>query len=317
MRARHAGPQLRAELGREIGGGRHRQVRDERALVRVAHLDREVAHVRGALGQQLEQAQVRRVVALHRADLQDAAGRVARGRDAVALLDRERERLLAEHVQPRLERAACDVGVKRVGHADDDRVEAEAEQVVESGVPLRDAVAIAHRRAHGGGRVGERSQLEALALIPEEVRVRRLAHEPRADQPDAQARPVVTHESSLERCNPPPTISRRGVFVGRSERRRPRGVPGRSLRRSPADERSSRSRPLPPWRLPPMTGLALVGAGRMGATHLRALQRARRVQLQAICDPSPAAAALGAAGRGARRHRFRRRRSSATTSTPC
>jgi myo-inositol 2-dehydrogenase/D-chiro-inositol 1-dehydrogenase len=43
-----------------------------------------------------------------------------------------------------------------------------------------------------------------------------------------------------------------------------------------------------------MTGLALVGAGRMGATHLRALQRARRVQLRAICDPAPAAVALGA-----------------------
>jgi myo-inositol 2-dehydrogenase/D-chiro-inositol 1-dehydrogenase len=32
----------------------------------------------------------------------------------------------------------------------------------------------------------------------------------------------------------------------------------------------------------------------MGATHLRALPRARRVQLRAICDPSPAARALGA-----------------------
>jgi myo-inositol 2-dehydrogenase/D-chiro-inositol 1-dehydrogenase len=43
-----------------------------------------------------------------------------------------------------------------------------------------------------------------------------------------------------------------------------------------------------------MTGLALVGAGRMGSTHLRALQRSRRVQLRAICDPAPAATALGA-----------------------
>ena len=44
-----------------------------------------------------------------------------------------------------------------------------------------------------------------------------------------------------------------------------------------------------------MTGLALVGAGRMGAVHLRALTRTRRVQLRVICDPSPAAAALGEA----------------------
>ena len=43
-----------------------------------------------------------------------------------------------------------------------------------------------------------------------------------------------------------------------------------------------------------MTGLALVGAGRMGAVHLRALMRTRRVQLRVICDPLPAAAALGA-----------------------
>jgi myo-inositol 2-dehydrogenase / D-chiro-inositol 1-dehydrogenase len=41
------------------------------------------------------------------------------------------------------------------------------------------------------------------------------------------------------------------------------------------------------------TGIALVGAGRMGATHLRALPRSRRVQLRAICDPAPGAAALG------------------------
>jgi myo-inositol 2-dehydrogenase/D-chiro-inositol 1-dehydrogenase len=45
---------------------------------------------------------------------------------------------------------------------------------------------------------------------------------------------------------------------------------------------------------PRVTGLALVGAGRMGTTHLQALARARRVQLRAICDPSPTALALGA-----------------------
>jgi myo-inositol 2-dehydrogenase / D-chiro-inositol 1-dehydrogenase len=42
-------------------------------------------------------------------------------------------------------------------------------------------------------------------------------------------------------------------------------------------------------------GIALVGAGRMGATHLRALPRARDVRLRAICDPAPAAVALGEA----------------------
>jgi myo-inositol 2-dehydrogenase/D-chiro-inositol 1-dehydrogenase len=42
-----------------------------------------------------------------------------------------------------------------------------------------------------------------------------------------------------------------------------------------------------------VTGLALVGMGRMGEKHLRALPRARRVQLEAICDPAPAAAAIG------------------------
>jgi myo-inositol 2-dehydrogenase/D-chiro-inositol 1-dehydrogenase len=43
------------------------------------------------------------------------------------------------------------------------------------------------------------------------------------------------------------------------------------------------------------TGLALVGAGRMGATHLRALPRTRLAVLRAICDPAPAATALGEA----------------------
>jgi myo-inositol 2-dehydrogenase/D-chiro-inositol 1-dehydrogenase len=42
-----------------------------------------------------------------------------------------------------------------------------------------------------------------------------------------------------------------------------------------------------------VTGVALVGVGRMGALHLRALPRARRVQLRVICDPAPSAAALG------------------------
>ena len=42
-----------------------------------------------------------------------------------------------------------------------------------------------------------------------------------------------------------------------------------------------------------MTGLALVGAGRMGAVHLRALSRTLRVQLRVICDPAPGAVALG------------------------
>jgi myo-inositol 2-dehydrogenase / D-chiro-inositol 1-dehydrogenase len=43
------------------------------------------------------------------------------------------------------------------------------------------------------------------------------------------------------------------------------------------------------------TGIALVGAGRMGAAHLRALPRAQRVRLIAICDPAPPAAAIAAA----------------------
>jgi myo-inositol 2-dehydrogenase/D-chiro-inositol 1-dehydrogenase len=41
-----------------------------------------------------------------------------------------------------------------------------------------------------------------------------------------------------------------------------------------------------------VTGLALVGAGRMGRVHLRAMSRTLRVHLRVICDPSPAAAAL-------------------------
>jgi myo-inositol 2-dehydrogenase/D-chiro-inositol 1-dehydrogenase len=42
-----------------------------------------------------------------------------------------------------------------------------------------------------------------------------------------------------------------------------------------------------------VTGIALVGAGRMGAVHLRALTRTLRVQLRVICDPAPSAIELG------------------------
>ena len=64
-----------------------------------------------------------------------------------------------------------------------------------------------------------------------------------------------------------------------------------------------------------VTGLALVGAGRMGAVHLRALAHTRRVQLRVICDPSPAAAALGEAGRRAGRDRAGADARAATMST--
>ena len=38
-------------------------------------------------------------------------------------------------------------------------------------------------------------------------------------------------------------------------------------------------------------GLALVGAGRMGRTHLQALALAQLVELRAICEPSEGVAA--------------------------
>ena len=159
----------------------------------VAYLDREVLHIARALGQELEQAQVGRVVALHRPDLEHAPGRVARGGDAVALGERERERLLAEHVQAGLERLAGDLGVERIGRGDDDRIEAEAEQVVERGVLLRDAVALADGGAHGGRRIGDGREVEELGLVPEVVGMHGLADQTRSDQPDPQTCSVMRH----------------------------------------------------------------------------------------------------------------------------
>ena len=188
-------------------------MRHERALVGIAHLDREVAHVRRALGQQLEQAQEGRVVALHRADLQDAPRGVARGGDAIALLERERQRLLAEHVQAGLQALAGDVGVKRVRHRHDDRVQPQAEQAVERGVALGDAVAVADGSPHHGRRIGQGDEVEALAVVPQEVGVRGLADEAGAHQPDAQPTPARTHEPSLERCNSVRTITAEAVAL--------------------------------------------------------------------------------------------------------
>jgi myo-inositol 2-dehydrogenase/D-chiro-inositol 1-dehydrogenase len=48
--------------------------------------------------------------------------------------------------------------------------------------------------------------------------------------------------------------------------------------------------------------IALIGAGRMGRTHARALARCRRAQLVAVCDPLPGAAEA-AAPEGAAAHR--------------
>ena len=66
---------------------------------------------------------------------------------------------------------------------------------------LRNAVAVAHRSPHRGRRIGQRDEIEALALVPQEEGVRSLPDEARTDQPDAQTRPARTHRPSLERCN--------------------------------------------------------------------------------------------------------------------
>ena len=174
------------QVRRDVGPDRHRQVRHERQLVRVVDLHRQVGHVLDGLGQQLEQSEVRRVVALHRADLDDEAGRRREAGDVVAVGDAERERLLAQHVQPGAQGARRDLVVVGVGGRADDGIEAEVEQLVDALTRLGDAVARRQARADDLRRVGERDELEALAVLPQVEGVLRLTDEPGPHEPHPQ-----------------------------------------------------------------------------------------------------------------------------------
>ena len=158
----------------------------ERREVRIVDLDRHVGDVCHGRRQQFEQAQVGRVVALHRADLDDAAGTRRGVGDVVAIVDRERQRLLAEDVQAGSEPGQRDVAVEGVGGRADQRVQPQREQRLDRVVQLGDAVALAERGADGRGGVGECDELEALALLPEVERVLGLTDQARSHEPDPQ-----------------------------------------------------------------------------------------------------------------------------------
>jgi hypothetical protein len=105
----------------------------------------------------------RRVVPLHVADLHDLRGAIASGDDAVGVGEHDGERFLDEDVQPRLERVDGDVGVRRGGRRDQDRVEAagvEERSVI--GMHRRDPVPGCHRLADAAAGIGERRDLETV-----------------------------------------------------------------------------------------------------------------------------------------------------------
>ncbi len=116
-------------------------MRHERLVVGVVDLDGDQLHVVDARREQVERAPVGRIVALHVGDLNDAPGAIARGRDPVAAGHRKRERLLAHDVQTGLERGHCQLRMERIGRCDDERIEVAAQQALDVGVQLLEAVA--------------------------------------------------------------------------------------------------------------------------------------------------------------------------------
>ena len=121
---------------------------------------------------------------------------------------RQRQRLLAEHVQAGLEAPGRRRrrGRRRAPRRRPRRAPGRAGRASEAW-RSGDAVAVADGRPDGRRRIGQRGEIEALALVPEEVGVRGLPDEARPDQPDAQPRPARTHRPSLERCNSRTTIA--------------------------------------------------------------------------------------------------------------
>ena len=183
---RAGGSRLLAQRGRQIVRPGHRQVRHERLVIGIVDLDGDQLHLLDARGQQLEGALVGGIVPLHVGDLDDAAGAIAGGGDAVAAGHGERQRLLAHHVQPGLERRHRQLRMERIGRCDDERIELAGQQPRDIGVHLGKAIALLEGRAHRRRRVGQRHEGEAFALFPQIKGVLGLPYQARPDQPHSE-----------------------------------------------------------------------------------------------------------------------------------
>ena len=170
---------------REVAAAHDLARLEVRLELRVVDDDVDVAEARGRVRELGEHRLVGRVEALHRPDLDDAAGLVARRDDRVGVGERDAHRLLDEDVEARVERVEHDLGVRAGGRADDDGVEpARVEQRAVVGVEPGDAVARAERLPHGRARLRERRELKPVAERRQIRDVHRLGDEAAADDAD-------------------------------------------------------------------------------------------------------------------------------------
>jgi len=120
--------------------------------------------------------------------LHDLPGTVAGGRDAVDVAERDRERLLAEHVQPSLERGQHDLDMRPGRRRDQHRVEtAGLDQRSPVRVRAWNMEARAHRVAHRLRRLRERGDQEAVLQLVQVREVLGLCDHAAPDHPGPQA----------------------------------------------------------------------------------------------------------------------------------
>ena len=179
---------LVAEVGPELG---------------VVHQHADVAQSRDGVRQLGHQPLVRPVEAPVVADLHHPVRGPLGGDDRVDVLERDRERLLAEHVQSSAQRVEHGARMGRVRRCDDHRVEPGVRDRLGRGRNAhRDREPIADPLAHRPARVRDRDELEPVTQEREMRQVHRLADQPGADHRDPFAVAGGAHATPLrEACS--------------------------------------------------------------------------------------------------------------------
>ena len=169
-------------LGRHVGAARQVLGPEVGPELRVVHEHVDVSQRRGRVGQLRDQPLVGEVEAVVVGDLHHPAGAVAGRDDGVDVLERDRERLFDQHVQPGGERREHGRGVGRVRRGDDDGVEpGQADRLLGRRDPHRDPEPVAHPLAHRPAGIGDHGQVEPVAQERQVRQVHGLADQPRAD----------------------------------------------------------------------------------------------------------------------------------------
>ena len=216
---RRLGARLLAQRRRDVVGPGHGQMGDEGLVIGIVDLDGDQLHLLDAVRQKLERPAEGGVVALHIGDLEHAARPVARRGDPVAGRRGERQRLLAHHMEARLQPRDGKRRVEGIRCGDHQGVELGGQQPLDILMQRFQTVARAHGRAHRGRGIGQRDKGKPLALLPEVEGMLGLPHEPRADQPHPQP---LHHSPCLERWN--------FMKLNRTPRSKSTGIAGRMER---------------------------------------------------------------------------------------